>query len=80
MNFYTNVLQWGNQLLVRGVQNGERYSTKIKYSPTLYAPVEKPTNQKTLTGQYVTPITFPTIKDAKEWVANYKNQEDSQKD
>ena len=76
MNFYTNVLQWGNQLFVRGVQNGERYNTKIKYSPTLYAPVEKPTNYKTLKGQYVTPIPFPTIKDAKEWVSNYKDQED----
>jgi len=24
MNFYTNVLQWGNQLFVRAVINGER--------------------------------------------------------
>jgi hypothetical protein len=76
MNFYTNVIQWGNQLLVRGVNNGERYSTKVKYSPTLFAPVEKPTKYKTLTGQYVAPIPFQTIKDAKEWVSNYKDQPD----
>ena len=46
MNFYTNIAQWGNFLLLREVVNGERISRKIKYSPTLYAPVAKPTDSK----------------------------------
>jgi DNA polymerase elongation subunit (family B) len=74
MKFYTNILQWGNSLLLREVVNGERVCRKIKYSPTLYVPVEKPTEWKTLKGQYVTPVQHNTIKDAKEWVENYKNQ------
>ena len=74
MKFYTNILQWGNSLLLREVVNGERVCRKVRYSPTLYAPVNSPTEWKTLKGQYVTPIQHNTIKEAKEWVENYKNQ------
>ena len=35
MNFYTNIAQWGNQLLLREVVNVERLVRKVKYSPTL---------------------------------------------
>ena len=56
MYFYTNIAQWGNFLLLREVVNGERISRKIKYSPTLYAPVAKSTEWKTLDGKFVTPI------------------------
>jgi len=41
MNFYTNVLQWGNQLFCRAVIDGQRQNFKIKYRPTLYSPVQK---------------------------------------
>ena len=74
MNFYTNIVQWGNSLLLREVVNGERINRRIKYSPTLYAPVAKPTEWKTLDGKYVTPIKHNTIKEAKSWVEQYKNQ------
>ena len=74
MNFYTNISQWGNTLLLREVVNGERLTRRIKYKPTLYAPVEKPTEWKTLDGDYVTPVNFDNMKEAREWVDNYKNQ------
>ena len=75
MNFYTNVLQWGNQLFVRAVVNGERQNFKIKYRPTLYAPVPgKETGYKTLEGVSVLPTEFDSIKEAKEWVESHKNQ------
>ena len=74
MNFYTNISQWGNTLLLREVVNGERLTRRIKYKPTLYAPVEKPTEWKTLDGKYVTPVKFDNMKEAREWVDNYKNQ------
>ena len=76
MNFYTNVTQWGNNLLVREVVNGERVNTKVKYKPTLYAAVQEPTPFKTLKGKYVTPIQHNTIKEAKEWIEGYSNQPD----
>jgi len=74
MNFYTNIVQWGNFLLLREIRNGERINRRIKYSPTLYAPVAKPTEWKTLDGKYVTPIKHNTIKEAKAWVEQYKSQ------
>ena len=74
MRFYTNITQWGNNLLLREVVNGERIDRRIKYSPTLYARVAKETNYKTLEGKYVAPIKHDTIKDAKAWVESYKNQ------
>jgi len=36
MNFYTNVLQYGNSILVREVRNGERTTRRVKYEPTLF--------------------------------------------
>lgn len=72
--FYTNIQQWGNNLLLREVVNGERINRKVKYSPTLFCPVMRETKFKTLEGKYVTPIKHQTMKDAKEWVEQYKDQ------
>ena len=74
MNFYTHVAQWGNNIFVRGVRDGERFNTKIKYKPTLYVPSKKPSKFTTLEGSPVSPIRFETIKEAKEFVAQYENQ------
>jgi len=74
MNFYTNISQWGNTLLIREVVNGQRLTRRVKYKPTMYAPVAEPTEWKTLNGKYVTPINFHNMKEAREWVDNYKNQ------
>ena len=76
MNFYTNVIQWGNNLLVREIKNGQRTNSKVRYSPTLYAPVKKQTPYKNLNGGYVTDLTFSNMKEAREWVESMKNQLD----
>ena len=76
MRFYTNVVQWGNQLLVREINNGERRDFRLKYEPTLYAKVKERTPYKTLKGDFCTPIKHTSIKDAKEWVGQYKSQPD----
>ena len=69
-------MQWGNFILLREVVNGERKNRRIKYSPTLFANVTKPTEYQTLHGGYVTPVVHPTMKEAKEWVAQYADQHD----
>ena len=74
MNFYTNVTQWGNLLKIREVVNGQRITRKVKYKPTLYSTVAEPTEWKTLDGKFVAPVQHETMKEAREWVANYKNQ------
>jgi len=74
MKFYTHVAQWGNQLLVRAVENGVRSNFKVKYEPTLYVPVAKDTGWKTLDGKNVTPMQFLSIKEAKEFIEQYQSQ------
>ena len=41
MDFYTNVIQRGNSLLVRGVEDGQRVSKRVNYRPTLYNKVNE---------------------------------------
>ena len=74
MKFYTHIAQWGNQLLVRAVEDGVRRNYKVKYEPTLYVPVQKETGWKTLEGKNVSPMKFLTIKEAKEFITTYENQ------
>jgi len=74
MQFYTNVSQWGNTILVREYKKGQRVNRKVKYSPTLYVPVQKKTNYKTLDGKYADAYPFDTIKDAKKFIEQYKQQ------
>ena len=76
MNFYTNVLQYGNSILVREVRNGERTTRRVKYEPTLFDLVNtrEETGYKTLDGQSVKPHHFDSIKEAKQWVADRENQ------
>ena len=76
MNFYTNVIRFGNNLLVREIRNGERIKKRVKYSPTLYSLVKSKTPYKTLDGEYVTPIKHETMSDATDWVKNYPVQSD----
>jgi len=74
MNFYTNVLQRGNNLHVRAVVNGERQNFKIRYQPTLFYPVDYETGYKTLEGKSVRPKNLATMKEAKDWVDLYESQ------
>jgi len=77
MNFYTNVLQYGNTILVREVKDGERTTRRVKYQPTLFdlIPGLKETGYKTLDGQNVLPHKFDCIKDAKRWSSERENQD-----
>ena len=77
MNFYTNVLQYGNTILVREVKDGERTTRRVKYQPTLFdlIPRLKETGYKTLDGQNVKPHKFDCIKDAKRWSSERENQD-----
>ena len=68
MDFYTNVTVFGNSVLVRGIKNGERTTSRHKFQPTLFVPVKKQTQYKTLDGKFLTPVVQESIKDAKEFV------------
>jgi DNA polymerase elongation subunit (family B) len=71
-NFYTNCTCVGNNILYRGVRNGERITQKFTVSPTLFLPSQKPTKYKTLDGKYADKIKFTDINEAKQFVKRYE--------
>ena len=73
MKFYTNVTRYGNNLLVRGYENGKRYADKIKYQPTLFVSTNKQSEWRSLCGRPVAPVVHDSMRDAKEWIAMNKD-------
>lgn len=73
MKFYTNVTQRFNKFLVRGYENGERFSITIpEYCPKLYVPSKNKEHHKTLDGKFVKEIKPGTPEDCKEFIQKYK--------
>lgn len=73
--FYTNCQIIFDNILYRGVENGERVTKEIKYSPTLFLPSNKESKYKTIFGQNVEPIHFDTPKEARDFVKKYQGVE-----
>lgn len=71
MRWYTNVKQLGNFIVVRGYDNGQYFQDRIEYRPTLYLKSDKPTEFKTLEGEYAKPIQPGTLKESKEFIEKY---------
>lgn len=80
MRFYTSVMQWGNQLLVREVDNGVHNHYKVEFQPTVWVPSRTKSADEwtTLSGLPVYPIKPGSIKDTKEYVAQYSDVENFQ--
>ena len=70
--FYTNVLCVGNNILYRGVKDGRRIKLKIAYEPTLYLPSKKPTQFKSLLGEYLEPMKFENIRECRDFNKRYE--------
>ena len=73
MQFYTNFFQYGNQTLIREVRNGCKTKFKHKFSPTLYVPSEKESEFRSIQGDKISPVTFDTVKEARDFISQYKN-------
>jgi len=67
MNFYKSVIEHRGKLLVRGIHEEKEYKERIDFGPTLYSLTQQQTEFKTLQGQYLKPITFKTIDDARRF-------------
>lgn len=73
-SFYTSVARYGNQILYRGYNgNGNPISHKYKFEPTFFVPSNKPSQWKTLHGKDVQPISFKTMKEAKDFQKQYED-------
>ena len=73
-NFYTNVIQKGDTLLIRAIENGRRVQRKVNYKPTLYTRSRDETEFKTLEGHSLKPITLNSMRQAREFLKNYEEQ------
>lgn len=74
-NFYTNVFQRGNYLYVRGVEDGQRFSGRVEYYPTVWINGKLGAGEewKTLSGETVYTFQPGTIRDTKQWVESNKD-------
>jgi DNA polymerase elongation subunit (family B) len=75
MNFYTNVTQYGNRILYRGIVDGHAVQRKEIFRPTLYVKSKKESEFKSLFGDNLEPIRFADHNDAKEYLKMYSDVE-----
>lgn len=71
--FYTNVVKYGNSLLLRYVNNGQAFKSTVPYRPTLFVPAKEASDWHTLEGKDVSPVKFESIKEAAEYIERYKD-------
>ena len=76
MKFYTSVEQSGNNILVRGYENGKQFQDKVQFNPTLFLPSSTKGEWKTLSGKNVRPVKQGNIRDAKQFIEEHKDIED----
>jgi len=72
--FYTCVNRYGSKILYRGYdETGQRVARKETFSPTLYVPSQRgETGYRALDGTPVEPREFDTMRDAKQYIEQYK--------
>jgi len=69
--YYTNVACIGNNILYRGVKEGRRVKLKVAYTPTLFLPSKKETTFKTLDGEFLEPMKFESVREARDFIKRY---------
>ena len=69
--YYTNVACIGNNILYRGVRGGRRVKLKVAYTPTLFLPSKKETTYKSLEGDFLEPMKFESVREARDFIKRY---------
>ena len=72
MNFYTSVNRYGNNILYRGFEHGERIERKVQYGPTLFVPSARETGWFNIQGDPVLPKNFDTMRDASDYLKQFE--------
>ena len=73
MTFYTNVQNWGGKIYYRGIDsNGIHFKKKLDYNPTLFINSPKPTEYKTLEGNYLAPVECGNIRETRDFIKKYE--------
>jgi DNA polymerase elongation subunit (family B) len=73
-SFYTSVERWGNAILWKGYKNGQHFSKKVKYEPTLFISTKSESKYRSLIGNRpIAPKKFESMGDAKDFLEQYKD-------
>jgi DNA polymerase elongation subunit (family B) len=77
MNYYTNVLAWGNKVFVRGVENSQKFQEEIKdFKPPIWVPAKSPASPSkfhTLSGYPVIQFEAGSIKETRDFIQENKD-------
>jgi len=74
MNFYVNVHQHKNEILLRGFENGERFQRSIPLRPYIFTNDRTSVEEyKTIDGKTVYKREFDNIYEARDYVRQYKD-------
>ena len=71
--FYTYVALSKNDILLRGYEDGKRIQEQIPYKPYLFVPTPKETKYRTLEGRGVGRVDFDSIREARDFLSQYKD-------
>ena len=70
--FYTNAVEHGNNILVRGYDRGRAFEEKIPYKPTMYLPSKRENAEwKDIRGNNLDAIEFESMREAKDFIKKY---------
>jgi len=73
MMFYTNAICFGNNILIRGYKDGQRFQKKVRYRPTMFVKSPKAVSGwKNIHGEPLEPVNFDSINDARNFVKRYE--------
>ncbi len=73
MNFYTSVNRYGNNILYRGFENGERVARKVFFQPTLFLPSKVKTGWISPDGLALEPKLMDSMKAARDLYSRYED-------
>ena len=73
MKFYTNALEYGNKILVRGYDDGVPFSERVPYKPRMFVPSKKPNpGWHDIRGLPLDRVDFESMRDAKDFIDRYE--------
>lgn len=72
-DFYTNVQVYGSRILYRGIYSGRPTQKRIDYYPTVFVKSQKPTEYKTIHGEYVADVRPGNIRETRDFFKQYED-------
>jgi DNA polymerase elongation subunit (family B) len=70
--FYTNIHLIGDNVLVRGYKDGERFAHRVPYKPKLFVPSHEG-DWKSIEGRSLAPVEQGSIREARNFISQYKD-------